>query len=225
MTSLPTRRRLPAAGSARSAAWPAVFAVTLTVMACGQDRSPIAPAPPPAASSDPLKAAAAGLGRLVGTAVAGRASGRSPVQRGGVAGVQLPHRRIRNEVGWRLNSTTGGTGLWRRRRDRCVPSQQGMQIKGHALIWHGSVRHGSAGSPPATARRRSKSTSAPSVTTTGGVHAWDVVNEAIADGWSGLRDTVFRQKLGMGSSPTPSAWPAQAVPRRCSSTTIMAARG
>jgi endo-1,4-beta-xylanase len=28
--------------------------------------------------------------------------------------------------------------------------------------------------------------------------AWDVVNEAVADGGSGLRDTVFRQKLGDG---------------------------
>ena len=30
----------------------------------------------------------------------------------------------------------------------------------------------------------------------GRVVAWDVVNEAIADDGSGLRDTVFRQKLG-----------------------------
>ena len=32
----------------------------------------------------------------------------------------------------------------------------------------------------------------------GRVHAWDVVNEAVSDDGSGLRDTVFRQKLGDG---------------------------
>jgi hypothetical protein len=32
----------------------------------------------------------------------------------------------------------------------------------------------------------------------GRVHAWDVVNEAVADDETGLRDTVFRQRLGDG---------------------------
>ena len=30
------------------------------------------------------------------------------------------------------------------------------------------------------------------------MHAWDVVNEAVSDDGAGLRDTVFRQKLGDG---------------------------
>jgi len=73
----------------------------------------------------------------------------------------------------------------------------GMQIKGHALIWHGSVP-GWVGALSAEDLRVAFENHIRAVAEhyRGRVIAWDVVNEAIADDGSGLRDTVFRQKLG-----------------------------
>jgi endo-1,4-beta-xylanase len=74
---------------------------------------------------------------------------------------------------------------------------RGMRTKGHALVWHGAV--------PAWVQNLS----APELRIAvdqhlravlgryrGRVFVWDVVNEAIADDASGLRDTVFRRGLG-----------------------------
>src|SRR5262249_4759861 len=73
----------------------------------------------------------------------------------------------------------------------------GMQIKGHALIWHGSVPPW-VGSLSTADLRVAFENHIRSVAEhfRGRVYAWDVVNEAVADDGSGLRDTVFRQKLG-----------------------------
>jgi len=73
----------------------------------------------------------------------------------------------------------------------------GMQIKGHALIWHNSVP-GWVPSLSAVDLRVAFENHIRSVAEhfRGRVRAWDVVNEAIADNGAGLRDTVFRQKLG-----------------------------
>ena len=73
----------------------------------------------------------------------------------------------------------------------------GMQVKGHALIWHGSVPGWANGLSPTEFRAAFENhIRAVADHFRGRVLAWDVVNEAIADGGSGLRDTVFRQKLG-----------------------------
>jgi endo-1,4-beta-xylanase len=78
-------------------------------------------------------------------------------------------------------------------------ASQGMRVKGHTFIWHGAtpswVNALSPGDLRVAVERH--------IRTVGGhyrgrVHAWDVVNEAVADDGSGLRDTVFRQKLGDG---------------------------
>ena len=74
-----------------------------------------------------------------------------------------------------------------------------MRLKGHALIWHnavpGWVERLSADDLRAAFARHIRSVAAHY---RGQVFAWDVVNEAVADDGSGLRDTVFRQKLGDG---------------------------
>jgi endo-1,4-beta-xylanase len=75
----------------------------------------------------------------------------------------------------------------------------GMRLKGHALVWHGAVP-GWASSLAPDEFRVAFEGHVRSVAEhyRGQVYAWDVVNEAVADDGSGLRETVFRQKLGDG---------------------------
>jgi endo-1,4-beta-xylanase len=78
-------------------------------------------------------------------------------------------------------------------------ASQGMRVKGHTLIWHGAtpswVNALSAADLRIAVDRHIRNVSGHF---RGRVHAWDVVNEAVADDGSGLRDTVFRQRLGDG---------------------------
>ena len=72
-----------------------------------------------------------------------------------------------------------------------------MRIKGHALLWHEALPDWVKGLSSSALRIAIEE----HVRTVVGRYrgrlvAWDVVNEAVADDGSGLRDTVFRQKLG-----------------------------
>jgi endo-1,4-beta-xylanase len=72
-----------------------------------------------------------------------------------------------------------------------------MKVKGHALVWHGATPSWMSSLSSAEARTAVEDY----IRTVGGHYkgrlvAWDVVNEAVADDGSGLRDTVFLQKLG-----------------------------
>ena len=75
----------------------------------------------------------------------------------------------------------------------------GMKLKGHALVRHGAVP-GWANSLSNADFRAAVERHIRTVADhyRGQVYAWDVVNEAIADDGPGLRDSVFRQKLGDG---------------------------
>ena len=72
-----------------------------------------------------------------------------------------------------------------------------MKVTGHVLVWHQQLPE-YVKSLPARELRRAMREHIGAVVGRykGKVHAWDVVNEAIAVDGSGLRDTVFRQKLG-----------------------------
>jgi endo-1,4-beta-xylanase len=74
---------------------------------------------------------------------------------------------------------------------------RGMRVKGHTLIWHGStpswVNTLSASDLRAAVERHIRTVVEHY---RGEIDAWDVVNEAVADDGSGLRDTVFLQRLG-----------------------------
>ena len=76
---------------------------------------------------------------------------------------------------------------------------QGMDVKGHALLWHQSLP-GWVGGLSASDLRAAVAAHIREVAGhfRGRVHAWDVVNEGVSDDGTGLRDTVFRQKLGDG---------------------------
>jgi endo-1,4-beta-xylanase len=72
-----------------------------------------------------------------------------------------------------------------------------MRVKGHALLWHQALPDWVGALSPADLRAAIER----HVRTVvgryrGRIVAWDVVNEAVADDGSGLRSTVFLQKLG-----------------------------
>jgi GH35 family endo-1,4-beta-xylanase len=76
---------------------------------------------------------------------------------------------------------------------------RGLRVKGHALVWHGDSPAWleSLSTPEARIALQDH------IRITlgryrGRVGAWDVVNEAIADDRSALRDTVYLRKLGSG---------------------------
>jgi len=77
--------------------------------------------------------------------------------------------------------------------------RNGMRVKAHALIWHEALPAWVKElSPPELRLAVEDHIRTVAGRYRGRVAAWDVVNEAIAENGSGLRDTVFRQKLGDG---------------------------
>ena len=174
-------------------------AVLLALAACGEDRqAPGAPTPPapPAPPSDSLKAAASAAGRLVGTAV--QAGLLSDSRYSTVVAREFTYLTAEYQMKWNVIEPARGS------RDfgpgdsiLAFASAQGMRVKGHTLIWHGATPAW-ANALPADDLRRAIDDHIRAVLDhyRGRIHAWDVVNEAVADGGGGLRDTVFRQKLG-----------------------------
>ena len=174
-----------------------VILASLFVAACGGSRNPTTPsASPPVVTPDPLKDAGRSSGKLIGTAIQ---SGllRLPEY---TAVLDRHFDYVTAEYEMKMNviaqSRTGnnfspGDAIVSRAR------ANGMRVKGHALVWHGSVP-GWVEALSTAELRTALQTYIRDVVThyRGDVAAWDVVNEAIADDGSGLRDTVFRRKLG-----------------------------
>ena len=185
---------------------PAVIVATMvTSGGCGGDKgtptspgtpSPGTPANPNGMQVDPLRDAARTAGKLVGAAVQSGflADGRYS----GVLSRHFNYLTAEYEMKWDPIERTRGNEDFSG-GDAIVGYAQanGMQVKGHALIWHGSVPSW-VNSLSAADLRVAFESHIRSVAQhfRGRVYAWDVVNEAVADDGSGLRDTVFRQKLG-----------------------------
>lgn len=179
-----------------------IIAASLGAVACGGDKSPTTPTSPGTSAMpggmqvDPLRDAARAAGKLVGTAVQSGflADGRYS----GVLSRHFNYLTAEYEMKWDPIERTRGDNDFRA-ADAIVSYGQGngMQIKGHALVWHGSVPSW-AGGLSSSEFRAAFENHIRSVAEhfRGRVYAWDVVNEAVADDGSGLRDTVFRQKLG-----------------------------
>jgi endo-1,4-beta-xylanase len=175
--------------------WRVVLLSSLAIGACGGSNSPTTPTPSPPDTSDALRAAAADRGRLVGTAV--QASLLGDPQYHAVASREFNYLTAEYEMKWDVLEPTPGTRNFGQ-GDAIVgyAASQGMQVKGHTLIWHGATPGWIEALSPAEFR----SAFAAHITSVaehyrGRVHAWDVVNEAVADNAS-LRETVFRRKLG-----------------------------
>ncbi len=161
----------------------------------GNGGPPTGPTPPPS-PSDTLRAAADSTGRLVGTAV------QSGLLTGGqyeaVAGREFSYITAEYEMKWNVVEPAQGLDDFRA-GDAIVgyAASRNQRVKGHTFIWHGASPGWINSLPPAEFRaafeRHIRTVGAHY---RGRVHAWDVVNEAVADDGVNLRDTVFRQKLG-----------------------------
>jgi endo-1,4-beta-xylanase len=168
----------------------------LAVAACGSNNSPTTPTAPPPTQSDSLKAAAGAAGKLIGTAVQSRLLTNGQYET--VAGREFNYLTAEYEMKWNVHEPSAGAFDFGA-GDAIVGYAQsrGQRVKGHTFIWHGATPSWVNGLSPADFRmafERHIRTVASHYR--GRIHAWDVVNEAVADDGMGLRDTVFRQKLG-----------------------------
>ena len=181
-----------------------LFTATHVTLACGggSSSSPMTPTSPGTSTNpsglqvDPLRDAARSAGKLVGAAVQSGllADGRYS----GVFNRHFNYVTAEYEMKWDPIERTRGTNDFGG-ADAIVSDAlgNGMRVKGHALVWHGSVPSWANGLSPADFRVAFEShIRSVAEHFRGRVYAWDVVNEAVADDGSGLRDTVFRQKLG-----------------------------
>jgi endo-1,4-beta-xylanase len=176
-----------------------VALIGLAFAMCGDgDRSPTSPQSPqgPTAPSESLKVAAMDRGRLVGTAVqAGLLSGP---QYSSVASREFNYLTAEYQMKWNIVEPSPGSPNFGP-GDAIVDfaAANGMKVKGHTLLWHESVPPWVNALSPADLRAAVERHIRTVVAHyRGRVHAWDVVNEAVADGGASLRDTVCLQKLG-----------------------------
>lgn len=168
--------------------------------ACGDDRSPVSPTspPPPPPASEPLKVAFGGRGKLVGTAVQSGLLSNGTYS--DVAAREFNYLTAEYEMKWDVLEPSPGAQRFGA-ADTIVGYAlgHGMRVKGHTFLWHGAtpawVSDLGAADLRAAVERHIQTTGE---YFRGRVDAWDVVNEAVADDGSGLRDTVFRQRLGDG---------------------------
>lgn len=176
----------------------AVLTTLLAVVtACGGKSQTSSTSPSPVTTTvEPLRNAAAAAGRLVGAAV--QSSYLNDSRYSAVLSRHFNYLTAEYEMKWgTIGRTQGVEDFSGGDAIASFAQSWGMQLKGHALIWHGSTPSW-VSSLPAAELRTAFENHIRSVANhfRGRVLAWDVVNEAVADDGSGLRDTVFRQKLG-----------------------------
>jgi endo-1,4-beta-xylanase len=173
--------------------------VLLVVSACGGG-GPSAPTPTPTPASEPppLRADAAAAGRWIGAAIQSRLLGEAAYAH--TLSRHFDYLTAEWEMKW--DPTERQPGVFDFAGADVIVAfaeSHGMRIKGHALLWHQALPEWVAALPPAALRTAIEEHIRAVVGRyRGRIAAWDVVNEAVADDGSGLRNTVFRQKLGEG---------------------------
>jgi endo-1,4-beta-xylanase len=162
------------------------------------------PPPPPAFEPEPVPAeprlrdAAEASDRLVGVAVQARLL-NDPAYRGRAAEFNV--LTAENEMKW--SSVERNPGQFNfQNADRIVAfaTANGMKVRGHTLVWYQQLPGWVSALTTADAVREAMLNHIENVMNhfKGVVYAWDVVNEAWADGGANLRDNVFLQRLGAG---------------------------
>lgn len=155
---------------------------------------------PPIMCEPPQRLADAGActGRIVGVALAANRLGESSYA---TAAREFNYVTAENEMKWSYNEPSPG------RFDFSAGDQvasfaerNGMQIKGHALVWHNQLPGWVESLNSAQAVREAMLRHIREVMAhyRGRVRAWDVVNEAWNEEGTALRDSVFHRYLGPG---------------------------
>ncbi|NGO70805.1 endo-1,4-beta-xylanase [Streptomyces sp. SB3404] len=154
---------------------------------------------PAAGAGDTLGTAAAEKGRYFGAAVAGHHLGEADYT--GTLNREFNSATAENEMKWETIEPSRGQFDYGP-GDRIVDHArgQGMDVRGHTLVWHSQLPgwvNGLGGNDLRSAMNHHITQIMQNYT--GRVSHWDVVNEAFQDGGSGARrDSVFQQRLGDG---------------------------
>ncbi|MGY4274482.1 endo-1,4-beta-xylanase [Streptomyces sp. M18.1] len=152
-----------------------------------------------AEAADTLGSAAAAQGRYFGTAVAaghlGEADYAATLDR------EFNSATPENEMKWDATEPSRGTFTFSA-ADRVVDHAraQGMDVRGHTLVWHSQLPSwvGALGAADLRAAMNDHINQVMG-RYKGQIHSWDVVNEAFQDGGSGARrSSPFQDKLGDG---------------------------
>jgi endo-1,4-beta-xylanase len=153
-----------------------------------------------AAGATTLGAAAAGSGRYFGTAVASGRLGDSTYST--VLDREFNMITPENEMKWDAVEPSRGSFNFAA-ADAIVnhASTHGQKMRGHTLVWHSQLPNWVGSIADATTLRSVMDNHITQEMThyKGKIYAWDVVNEAFADGGSGQhRSSVFQNVLGNG---------------------------
>ena len=138
-------------------------AVFLMPLACGHgtptSATPPSSTPPVSSSVDPLREAAVAAGKLVGAAV--QSSFLADVRYTSVFNRHFNYVTAEYEMKWDPIERAGRQQtLPAATRSSATPPASGMQVKGHALVWHGArARLGERLSSTPSSGRRSRATS------------------------------------------------------------------
>ncbi|MEC3982219.1 extracellular catalytic domain type 1 short-chain-length polyhydroxyalkanoate depolymerase [Amycolatopsis sp. H20-H5] len=158
--------------------------------------TPPATSTSPPSAGDTLGAAAAKSGRYFGTAVA--ASKLSDPTYAGILNREFSMVTAENEMKIDATEPTQGQFSYAS-ADRIVnlARSQGMRVRGHTLAWH-SQQPGWMQNMSGAPLRQAMLNHVTQVATNyrGKIYAWDVVNEAFADGSSGARRDSNLQRTG-----------------------------
>jgi endo-1,4-beta-xylanase len=179
-----------------------LIAALAPIVACGAGADSVGPSPLPSATPpadpDPLRADAAAAGKWIGAAIQSGYLSEAPYTR--TLARHFDYVTAEYEMKWDpVELNPGVYGFAGADAIVAFAEQNRMRVKGHALLWHEAlpdwVRALPAGELRATVEDHIRTVAG---RYRGRIAVWDVVNEAVADDGSGLRDTVFLQKLGDG---------------------------
>jgi endo-1,4-beta-xylanase len=152
-----------------------------------------------AEAADTLGSAAAAQGRYFGTAVAASHLGETDYV--ATLNREFDSATPENEMKWDATEPTRGT-FTLSAADQVVnhAQAQGMDVRGHTLVWHSQLPSWVGGLGAADLRSAMNNhINRVMGHYKGQIHSWDVVNEAFQDGGSGARrSSPFQDKLGDG---------------------------